>query len=407
MTHPAASEWRSGWRVVTAGFIGLLLINLQAGALGAVMTPLTEIFGWSRAQVSASVMIGAVLILLIGPFTGHLVDKIGPRRVALTGVVLYCAALASVGLSGPQIWTWYLAWTLVGLVYTAAGSIVWTTAIGRWFVAHRGLALSVALSGTGIANFISPVFSVWLLENYGWRGVYFVLAAVGLVVAFPLIWYLMKPAVAQDGAPSTDRATLPGLPMRGILRSSRFWRLAATMVLTSAGVSTLFYHFQPMMRDAGISAGDAAGYAALMGPTLILGRIAGGYLLDHLSSRLVAAASFLLPAVACALLIGFDGSPAIAILAALIIGLSFGAEGDVVAYLSAQYFGLRHYALTYALVYGLYALGFGVAPVVAGAAFDAFGSYDAMLQALIVGLVLSGLLAATLGKPPKFEESAA
>lgn len=410
---PAAREWLTGWRVVAAGIIGMMVVNLHSATLGVLMTPLNEAFGWSRAQVSASILIITILLLLLGPLAGILVDRYGPRRIASAGIALFSLGLAGVGLSGPEVWTWYLAWAFVGVVYAAASSVVWTTAISRSFVKHRGLALSIALSGTGLANFITPLLAVWTFQNFGWRGTFFTLAAGGLLVALPLIWMLLatsgrgssgRPAGAIPLEGETQR---PGLTIREVLRSTRFWRLVATMLLTAAGVSTLFYHFQPMLRDAGVSAVTAASYAAVTGPTLIIGRILGGYLLDRMSARLVAAVSFALPAAACLILMQYDGSMTMGLLAAVIIGLSFGAEGDVVAYLTAQYFGLRHYAFTYAIVYGVYAFAFGLSPVIAGAVFDVFGSYNSMLALLIVGLLLSAVIVALLGKPPDFSEAEA
>ena len=405
MTLTPSKEWTRGWPVVLAGLSGMILTNLHAGTISVMMAPLQQAYGWSRAEISSSILLICIFQLAFGPVVGLFADRIGPRRVALTGVLLFSVALFCVGLSGPGIVTWYIAWAVVGLTYPMASTVIWTMGISRCFVQHRGLAFSVALAGTGLANLLTPIIAVAALPVFGWRGTFFALALGGLVIAWPTVWLFFKPdqimatpAVAA-GAP---KIIASGYSSREVFRHIRFWMLATTMLLVAGAIGVLSLHFQPIMRDAGLSAAAAAGYAALAGPALIAGRILGGYLLDRLSARLVAAVAFALPALACAILLNSHPSPVLSITTAVIIGLSAGAEGDVVAYLVARYFGLKRYGVTYAILYGLYAFGFGLAPVIAGGVFDVLGSYDVMLSVLIIGLLVSGLLAALLGKPPVF-----
>jgi MFS family permease len=386
-----------------------MLVNTYAGTLGVLMPYLSKEYGWSRAELSASVMIICAGLLLLGPIVGSLVDRVGLRRIALAGVLLFCAALAGVGLSGPSVLTWYFAWTLVASVNPMANNLVWTAAINRSFRRRRGLALSIGLSGVGAGTFVAPLFAVWTSRLFGWRGTYFALGIAGLLTAVPIVWKLFFPPDRRHSAPSSrDRhaqaeiSDLDGPKMMEILGDSRFWRLLVSVLLVSAGIGTLMIHMQPLMRDAGVSATTAASYAAITGPSAIAGRLFGGYLLDRLPARLVGAVTFALPAAPCAILLHYDGSPALSLCAAIATGMSLGVDGDIVAYITARYLGLRRYGLTYSLIFGCYAFGGGFAPVVAGAIFDVSGSYAGMLKLLIVGLLLSAALIASLGTPPKF-----
>jgi predicted MFS family arabinose efflux permease len=400
-----AGEWRSSWRLVVAAAAGTMMVNLYVGTLGVLMPVLSSRFGWSRAQLSASVMIVCTGLLLLGPIAGMIIDRFGPRRVALTGTLLYCGALTLVALAGPQIWTWYIAWSLVAIANPLVNNLTWTTAITRAFALQRGLALSAGLSGVGIANFISPPLAIWSLSAFGWRGSYFTLALVGLMLVLPatlLLFVTPENSGSLEAPPVSDLCVDgPGAELRlsELLRNSQFWRLAACMVMVSAGIGTLVVHFQPIMRDAGLTAARAAGFAALLGPAAIAGRLAGGYMLDHLPLRPVAATAFALPALAAAMLLHYDASARFSVVCAIAIGLSLGIEGDVVAYLTANYFGLRFYTRSYGLLFGLFAFGAGFAPVLAGAVFDGSGSYDGMLKLLLVALLASAMIMITLGKP--------
>jgi MFS family permease len=183
----------------------------------------------------------------------------------------------------------------------------------------------------------------------------------------------------------------------------RFWSLAVIAVLVASAVGGVVVHFQPIMRDAGLSASQAAGYAAVCGPASIVGHLIAGRLLDRFPAHYVSAAFFCAPAIVCFILLNYDGSPALSLIAAIILGVALGIEGDVMAYLTAQYFGLKRYGVSFGVIIGFYSVGFGVAPVVAGAAFDALGSYASVLLIMLVGLGVSALLAALLGKPPEFK----
>jgi predicted MFS family arabinose efflux permease len=404
------NEWRSGWRVVVSGIAGTTMANLYVGTLGVLMPSLALRFGWSRAQLSASVLIVCAGLLLFGPAVAPLIARVGLRAVALRGAALYCIGLFTVGLTGPKVWTWYAAWTMVALANPAVNNTVWTTAVTRLYRHNRGLALSTALSGVGLASFIAPPLALWIADSFGWRAAYFSMAIGSLFLIVPSLWALFRPpdepAESSNGARRVAPSPFDHRSLWAILDSSQFWRLAAGVVIVSAGIGTLLVHFQPIMRDAGVSGRTAAAFASILGPTSVVGRLIGGYILDRLPPRFVASGAFALPAFAAALLLHYDGSTASSVIAATAIGFSLGLEGDVVAYLTAAYFGVRNYSSSYALLFGLFAIGAGAAPVVAGAIFDWTGSYAVMLKLLITALGIASVMMVSLG-PPKREEGQA
>jgi predicted MFS family arabinose efflux permease len=383
------------------------MVNLYVGTLGVLMPTLSLRFGWSRAQLSASVLIVCAGLLLFGPAVAPLIARFGLRAVALRGAALYCIGLFTVGLTGPKVWTWYAAWTMVALANPAVNNTVWTTAVTRLYRHNRGLALSTALSGVGLASFIAPPLALWIADSFGWRAAYFSIAIGSLLLIVPSLWALFRPAneTAAVGARRVASNPFDHRSLSAILDSSQFWRLAASVVVVSAGIGTLLVHFQPIMRDAGVSGRMAAAFASILGPTSVIGRLIGGYILDRLPPRFVASGAFALPAFAAAVLLHYDGSTASSVIAATAIGFSLGLEGDVVAYLTAAYFGIRNYSSSYALLFGLFAIGAGAAPVVAGAIFDWTGSYAVMLKLLIAALGIASVMMVSLG-PPKREGQA-
>src|SRR5262245_32074958 len=106
MTGGAASEWRSNWTVVLAGAAGGSLATIHLYSTGVMMAPLEQEFGWSRALISSGVSIVSVVGVILSPFLGMLVDRIGARRVALTGAILFCLFVASLSLATSNEWSW-------------------------------------------------------------------------------------------------------------------------------------------------------------------------------------------------------------------------------------------------------------------------------------------------------------
>jgi MFS family permease len=138
-----------------------------------------------------------------------------------------------------------------------------------------------------------------------------------------------------------------------------------------------------------------------MAIAILIGRIGTGWLLDRVWAPLVTLPVLGAPAIACLLLAGGPPDLTIAYLCALSIGLAAGAETDLIAFLAAKYFGMRHYGR----IYGLLLLPFGVAsavsPALFGLARDATGNYDLALH-IATGMFLVGAaLPLALGRYPE------
>lgn len=409
-TGTAAREWKDGWPLVLASMLGLSFVAYATFSLGIVMAPLQAEFGWSRGEISTMIGIQGAAQVGLSPIVGYCVDRFGPRRIALPGMVIYALLLATVALAGPGIASWYVAWGIACIAWVSIGSPIWTKAVAGRFDASRGLALSVTLAGHGIAMIIVPLASVGLLEAFGWRGVYVGLAALGLAIGFPGAFVWLRNArdqAVRDGTPlaKADAAlssTESGYAFGEIVRQSRYWRLAAAMLVGGFAIGPLQTHFVPIMTDAGATPAHAALILAMLGPATIAGRLLGGFLMDRVFPPLVAGVTFALPAAACLLVAQADGDATVAAIAIVLLGLALGAEIDTIAVLSSRYFGLRCYGKVYAPLTGIYGLGVAGSSTVAGYVYDAVGSYDPVLFAAAGAMVAPVALLLTLGRFPIF-----
>lgn len=394
-----SGEWRAGWPVTLAGLIGVFILTQHFGALGVLMKPLTETFGWSRAQISAGIMITAVVQCILIPLLGPIMNRIPLRRFALGGALVYAAGLLAIAACSSNILTWYFGWAILGLGIVGISPVVWTMAVTRAFDRARGTALAVALSGTGVSTLALPLLCAWIYEAHGWRASVVALAVLELVILLPALVLLMRhPAFGVDATQKpTTQEPIAAAPTTALLRDRSLYLFILTAFLMAAAVGAMSTHMQAILQDQGATPLAAAAYYSVAGPALIVGRLGSGFLLDRLPTKLVATILFAIPAATATLLLSYDGSPAMGVLICLLLGLGYGAETDLFAYLCARYFRGADYPLAYSLTYSAYSISYGLAGVAGGAVFDRTGTYHLLLIGLIGGVVVAIALLQALG----------
>lgn len=409
----ALGEWRRYGKVPVAAGLGYSMGVIHVYSLGAFMQPLQDTFGWSRAQTSVGLTIVGMAAAAAALPIGLMVDRLGPRRVGLAGVVLMASAFALLGTATGAVSNWILLWSLLAFASFWVQTTVWTSAVASRFERSRGLAFAVTLSGGSLAAAIFPPLATTLIGAWGWRGAFLGLAALwGGIVAVAVLLFFRG---AQDDktedtvAASTSTAAdvievpeLPGVTLAEGLRSITFYQLllaAGLFAFTTLGVVV---HLVPILRDAGADPLAAAGAASLVGVFSIIGRLGIGVLLDRFSSRMVGACAYLVP-IAGAALLYFDGAdPVSQTVAAALFGLTLGAEVDVIAYLASRYFGLKNFGGLFGGLVAALSLGTAFGPLAAGATFDHFGGYGNFLVLTMVLMGASSVALATLKSPPDF-----
>jgi predicted MFS family arabinose efflux permease len=303
-----------------------------------------------------------------------------------------------------ELWMLFLAYGMMALLGAGTIPVTWTRAIATSFFKRRGLALGLALTGTGICAAIAPHYTVWLTDHYGWRGAYVGLALVPLVLAWPMLYFLFKPLDTHSDAeleePDTKAALENGLTLGEAVRGYRFWILLLSILFAYQGFSGIGPNLLPSLTDDGFSRDQAASVQSVFGISIIVGRVVVGYLVDRFWAPGVAAFCLAIPAAGAAMLHGSQTFETAA-LAAFLIGFAAGAELDLMAFLAARYFGLAHYAKIYSILYATLAVCSGTAPMIFASVYDATGSYDLGYSVASVLFLVSVVLILMLGRYPK------
>ena len=402
----AAQEWRKGWRVVLAAAFATGLASVSVYAMGVFIAPLEQEFGWSRASISFGLTLSSFVSVLTAPFVGILVDRLGPRRIGVVGVLAYCACIASMSLTTSSLWTWWGLWLLYSLAAALMKPTVWTSGVSSMFDAGRGLAISAMLCGTALGSSLTPIVSNALIEAYGWRTAFVGLALFWALLVFPPVFLFFtsaKDRLRVGASPVAAATMLSGVGIREGLLSWTFAKLAIAAFVTSLVIVSFTSNMVPILSSKGITRGEAAGIAGIVGIATVVGRLSGGYMLDRINGSLVGGVSVALPVVPALLLLAYPGDVTIAAVAVLVLGLSLGIELDAVAYLSTRHFGMRNFGVLFGTISGLLALATGLGPFFVSLVYDNAKSYDPALMAYIPLALIASALFFSLGRYPTFD----
>ena len=399
------SEFRKSWRLVAVGLLGVALgvPGLPFYTIGIFAPIFANEFGWPFASIFAGLAIMTAAMLFVGPFAGMLIDKFGARRVASVSLICLGASYMTLAASNGSLVLYYLSWMAIAVFGLGATPVAFTQAVNSEFVERRGLALGLVLAGTGLFAFVMKPLAHLLMDEAGWRTAILAMGTMPALIAAPVVWW----GFARIGNRSTARGfgttsrIADGMTAREVFRSRPFWLLAAVFVPMSLAVAAPLPNIENILRSLQLSRPEIVQLASAVGASILLGRIAGGLLVDRFWAPGVGCAVLVIGAIACFILsrdaVGF--APACA--AIMLLGLTAGIEYDLMAYLVARYLGMRSYGTVYATLLGIFAVGAGLGPSLFGYVFDRTGTYAGILEICALLLVGAAVVILLLGPYPR------
>jgi MFS family permease len=316
---------------------------------------------------------------LCAPLAGVLVDRVGPRRVILGGVVLVgTAAMLLATIHAP--WQLYLYTGVLGaLGIVGLGWVPMGVLLARRFSVRRGRVVGVAFSGMGIGVFAIGPLAQWLIVAIGWRGATALLGFGALALLLPVVWFgtaddSRPAAAATSTAPPRDAAEPT---VSGAMRTRAFWALFCAYFFTPLAVFPVATHSVAFAVDMGFSAMLAAWAFGLTGLMSTVGRVAFGIMADRVGGPWAATLSFACTAGGALALIALEVWPrgGWLVVFALFFGLGFGARGPIITAMASEWFGGRHFGAIYGVLNLGNGLGAALGPWFGGVVHDLTGSY--------------------------------
>ena len=396
-----------GWVIVAAMF-AINFSTMATGTLnyGLFVLPMQRDLALSRATFG---WMQTTRRLATGVFSfavGWLIDRYGPRAYIPVSAVLICACLLVVSFSS-HAWQLILFFGLIGASGLAApNGIVTSVPVAKWFVRRRGRALALAGAGLGIGGIVLLPVTQWLIDDYGWRGAWRILALFFLVVSVPAAALFLRrqpedmgllvdgdpPADASNSDPATSSAQQaePEVmwTVREAFRTGTMWKLVAVFALSGVAQGGASFHRIPYFVEKSYDpltvswsfAADAGGAAATS--------LIAGWLADRIPTRYLAAASFSGFIVAILLMI-YVSSVEMMFLSTIVFGCSVGVGMIVHTYIFAAYYGRAFLGTIRGIVMPINLLSAGLGAPLVGYLHDYSGSY------LLAWWTLLGIYAGT------------
>lgn len=395
-------EWRRHWPLVLAASAGFSFTSVITAVLGLFMEPWAREFGWSRALMSSGLTIVSVSAFFFAPLVGALIDRVGPRRIALPGVLLLTLAIGALSLQTGQVWLWFAGWVLFALAGLGTKPTVWTAGVTSTFDAGRGLALGIVLSGSAVGQAVAPLIANALIDAYGWRTALVSLALGWGGLAFLLCFFLLfdgydakRRERRDDPSRSIARPLLqdsPGLSIPQAVRSPALWRIGISTFATMTVTVALVVHQVPIMLGTGVTRQTAVYFVSLAAVAGLFGKLVTGWLLDRYPARWVGGVTLAMNMFTFVLLLLPAPTTGIVFAAMLINGYTMGTKLQIASYLTSAYGGMRNFGAIFGVMASLISAGSGFGPLAAGLVFDRYGSYAPFLWFCIGASLLSALL---------------
>lgn len=336
----------------------------------------------------------------MGPGTivlGWLVDRLGVRRPTLFFLSMFAASIALVSVMPPSVPLFCLAFAAVGFFAPGSNALPYAKVVCARFDHHRGLALGLTVGGTAVGGALMPQYAGFLLRNYGWRIGYFGVAVAVAAFSLPALYFFVKmPRSTREK--QLDKAANADLPkLSHIVRTSRSFRHLGLAIFCMSGVLlALLSQLVPMMMDRGATIRLATSMLSVAGLSSAVGRLVAGYLMDRVHAPYIAAMSFTLTLMGV-LLLASGANGADAMVAAGLIGVSIGAEADIITFIVSRYFDLRLFGRVCGGMWACWGWGAGIMIFLTGLCFDVLHSYHVALWSFVGLIVVSIVSICRLG----------
>ncbi|MDI9490185.1 MAG: MFS transporter [Clostridiaceae bacterium] len=384
-----------GWKIVFAVFIAMLTIYPPVvNSISIYTNPVTSDLGFTGDKFLIYYTVMGLSGVLANSFVGTLLRRVKANLVMSAGAII--VGLSLIGFSqSTQLIHFYIIAVFQGVGLSAICVVPPSVLITNWFNDKRGLALGLALAGTGIGGSIYSPIATQIIVRYGWRTAYLASGLIVLLITLPIVFFVIRfepSLLGQEplgGVPETSGQTLSGVSFAKMVKTPAFFLLVASILLGGIIVNGLLVNFTPYINFMGYSPEQGSLILSLSLLFMTLGKLVLGRFYDKLGVN-ITFIIILLASLLCLVSLIMARIFAFGILYTFAFGLASSNALVTPAILTAALFGQKEFSKKYDFVATFVALSASITPIFTGF-FTKAGEegYVKMLYAFIVLSVLT------------------
>ncbi|MFC1863139.1 MFS transporter [Thermodesulfobacteriota bacterium] len=407
-----------GWYIIGAAF---LILFFNAGArfsIGVIFKPLITEFGWSRTSISFAVMVNMAVFALSLTVIGKTYDRFGPKWVIIVSTLILAAGFVFISFV-TSFWQFLLFFGFIAAIGTGGTSVpIFSALTSKWFEKKRGLAISLALAGNSMGQFVLVPLLTKLVTDIGWRASFFWIALIMLLVNIALTLLVIKGdphdlGKMPYGSKEDNEIYEPGfttysgfnnqdLNLVDAMRTPSFWFYTIVMLICGSGDFLVTTHLIPFVTDYGVSPTTAGNMLALFGLMSLVGMMVAGPASDRIGNKIPLIITFLIRVLLFVMIINVKNTAGFYIFS-LFFGFTFLITAPLTPNLIGRLYGITHVGILSGFITTIHHLAGGVWAYAGGALFDYTGSYQ---QAFYLSAVMAAVatLCCILIKEKRYEK---
>jgi MFS family permease len=400
-----------GWVILSIAGLGLFTSGPgQSHTFSVFVDPISADLGISSTEIASAYGTATLFAALCLPFAGRLVDRFGPRRMAILIVTLLGFACFFFGAAANMLW---LGLGFALLRYFGQGTLMLTCAnmVSQWFSRKRGFAMGLMALGFASSMAIHPPLGQFLIDTVGWRQAWTFLGLLTWVQMLPVILLLVHdkpedkglhpdgiaPAASANSSPD-KKEEVPGLSLPEALRTPTFHMIWFSMASIAMLVTALHFYQVKIFTAQGLEEQIAAWVFPISAGTMVTMMPLVGRILDRLKTRHALGLALLVQASALLMVTQVSNIPTAVFYAAL-FGLNNACSMTLFGYIWPRFFGRRHLGSIQGTGQMIMVVGASIGPLPIGYAFDTFGSPTLMIQGLALYPAACAVLALFIRTP--------
>ena len=387
--------------VVTA-FLGLFaIVGVALYGLPRFYPFFVQELGWTRQQVTSGNAYSKIAVALVfGFLAGRIVDRFGPRRLMLAGIVM--AGVALIGLSSvTTLAAFYFFYAFNALGYVCGGPLPNQVLLSRWFDKGRGKAMGIAYLGIGVGGALVPLMAFALTQAVGWRAALWWLGVLMIAIALPAAYFVREPQTAA--AHAREAATQSLRPL--IARPAFFFLLVGSMASIGAVGGTMQNLALYLSLDRKLTQVDIDATLSLILIGSLAGRLVMGWLADRWPKKRVMMLIYLIVAAAIPPLF-YAPSPLTLKVFAFAFGVGLGGDYMIIPLMAAELYGVAVMGRVMGIVLTADSVAESLVPMLVAGLRDSTGSYGPGFAVLVSLAAIGALAVSMLPGAPRQQSSA-